>query len=378
MSCEKITVAEARKKEAIGKSVPVTRSLLKTVKYSYLLSAFLFLIVLAQGARAEISDFEIVKVYDAAPHSAFTDLIRFNDTFYITFRTGTGHIPGKQTGEGDGDIPILSSKDGKNWQLVASLTKKTFDLRDPKLSVTPDGRIMVLMGGSVYIDGKLTDKVPHVSFSDKDGKNFSPPQPLVIDPAIKNELDWIWRVTWHGNIGYGTGYGTADGGKEWVASLVKTTDGIYYDLVKKFDRPNKPNEATARFLSNDEMRIFLRCESGNGELGSASAPYTDWQWTDLGMRVGGPEMLVLPNGKLLFGHRVYEQSGVSTVLSVQDTDGKLRNIARFPSRGDTSYPGFVVHDGKLWASYYSSHEGKTSIYLAIVPLDKILDESKND
>ena len=35
-----------------------------------------------------------------------------------------------------------------------------------------------------------------------------------------------------------------------------------------------------------------------------------------------------------------------------------------PSGGDCSYPGMVEHEGLLWMSYYSSHEGKTSIYLA--------------
>ena len=348
------------------------------MKYLTYFFVFLFLLALSHHAVAEISDFEIVKVYDAAPHSAFTDIIRFKDTFYITFRTGTAHVPGKQTGEGDGEIPILSSNDGKNWQLIDLLTKKTFDLRDPKLSVTPGGRIMVLMGGSIYVDGKLTGREPQVSFSDKDGKNFSQPQPVVFDAAMQNELGWLWRVTWHGNTGYGTGYSIPLGAdkKEWVLFLVKTTDGINYDLVQKFDRTNQPNEATARFLSNGDMRIFLRREAGNGELGSAPAPYTDWKWDDLGMRVGGPEMLVLPNGKLVFGHRLYESSGASTVLSVQGADGKLRVIARFPSKGDTSYPGFVVHDGKLWMSYYSSHEGKTAIYLAIVPLDKVVEESE--
>jgi len=344
------------------------------MKHLFIFSASLFFVLWGSSTVAEISDIEIVKVDDAAPHSAFTDLIRFKDTFYITFRTGTGHIPGKRTGEGDGEIPILSSPDGKNWRRIACLTKKTFDLRDPKLSVTHDGRIMVLMGGSIYKEGKLTDRIPHVSFSDKDGQNFSDPQPLVIDPAIKNELGWIWRVTWHGDTGYGTGYSAFDD-KEWIFSLVKTVDGIHYDLVKKFDRPNKPNEATVRFLSNGDMRIFLRCESGNGVLGSAAPPYTDWQWQDLGMRVGGPEMIVLPNEKLLFGHRIYEQGGASTVLSVQGKEGKLRIIARLPSKGDTSYPGFVIHDGKLWGSYYDSREGKTAVYLAIVPLDKILEES---
>jgi hypothetical protein len=39
-----------------------------------------------------------------------------------------------------------------------------------------------------------------------------------------------------------------------------------------------------------------------------------------------------------------------------------------PSGGDNSYPGMAWHDGTLWLSYYSSHEGKASIYLAEIAL----------
>ena len=35
-----------------------------------------------------------------------------------------------------------------------------------------------------------------------------------------------------------------------------------------------------------------------------------------------------------------------------------------PSGGDCSYPGFAFYDNLLWNLYYSSHEGKTAIYLA--------------
>jgi hypothetical protein len=41
-------------------------------------------------------------------------------------------------------------------------------------------------------------------------------------------------------------------------------------------------------------------------------------------------------------------------------------VLTLPSGGDCSYPGMVWHDDRLWISYYSSHEGKTSIYLAKV------------
>ncbi|MFV1963959.1 MAG: hypothetical protein ACC628_00945 [Pirellulaceae bacterium] len=45
---------------------------------------------------------------------------------------------------------------------------------------------------------------------------------------------------------------------------------------------------------------------------------------------------------------------------------ELIEALQLPSGGDTSYAGLVWHDDMLWISYYASHEGKTSIYLAKV------------
>jgi hypothetical protein len=44
--------------------------------------------------------------------------------------------------------------------------------------------------------------------------------------------------------------------------------------------------------------------------------------------------------------------------------GTLTKCLKFPSRKDTSYAGIVWSKGLLWMNYYSSHEDKTSIYLA--------------
>jgi len=59
----------------------------------------------------------------------------------------------------------------------------------------------------------------------------------------------------------------------------------------------------------------------------------------------------------------------------------LTPLVTLPSGGDTSYPGLVWHDGELWMSYYSSHEGKTSIYLARIAIDETADgadDSRDD
>jgi hypothetical protein len=49
-------------------------------------------------------------------------------------------------------------------------------------------------------------------------------------------------------------------------------------------------------------------------------------------------------------------------------DGQYNPQLTLPSGGDNSYPGMVWHGGQLWLSYYSSHEGKSSIYLAKIKL----------
>ena len=72
----------------------------------------------------------------------------------------------------------------------------------------------------------------------------------------------------------------------------------------------------------------------------------------------------LPDGRLLAGIRLYQPKPRTALAWVDPTTGKLTECLALPSGGDTSYPGLVLHDGTLWVSYYSSHEGKTAIYLA--------------
>src|SRR5262249_23559349 len=86
----------------------------------------------------------VAKIWDRAPHNAFTDLIRWHGRWYCTFREADGHVGG------DGKLRVLTSADGAVWEAVALVAEEGIDLRDPKLSVTPDDRLMLVAGGSVY------------------------------------------------------------------------------------------------------------------------------------------------------------------------------------------------------------------------------------
>jgi hypothetical protein len=81
-------------------------------------------------------------------------------------------------------------------------------------------------------------------------------------------------------------------------------------------------------------------------------------------------MIRLPDGRFIAAVRLYEGQVRTSLCWLDPQDGKLSECLKLPSGGDTSYAGLVPHEGLLWVSYYSSHEGKTSIYLAKVRLPK--------
>ena len=58
-------------------------------------------------AQEPLKLLEVRKIWDKAPHNAFTDLIRFKDNWISFFAEGKGHAPP------DGALRILTSQDGR-------------------------------------------------------------------------------------------------------------------------------------------------------------------------------------------------------------------------------------------------------------------------
>jgi hypothetical protein len=304
---------------------------------------------------------QVEKIWDQAPHNAFTDLLRFNGAFYCAFREGIGHVSGP-----DGKARILRSKDGRQWESVALLEVKDRDVRDPKLSITPDNRIMVLMDVEVSDGKKVISRKPLISVSDASGTTFSTPAQSVVDPSIASWSDWVWRLTWHKGTGYAILY------QMDKIYLVSTKDGSYFENVSRIEVDGNPNECTIRFDKNGKMYVLIRREGADqlGVIASADAPYRQWSLVKMDKRLGGPNFLFLDSETMVMGTRQYKPK-MSTVIYVTDLEGKVQKTIELPSSGDTSYPGMLVYKGKLWTSYYSSHEGKTSIYLAKIPLKQL-------
>lgn len=309
----------------------------------------------------------VEKIWDKPIHSAFTDLIIFNRKFYCSFREGDGHVPISGV---NGTVRILSSVDGSKWEDVALLKKEGMDLRDPKLSITPSGTLMVIIGGSIYDGRVLKGRIPQVSFS-KDGKSFTEPDKVSIDADIVSWGDWIWRVTWHKGVGYAIDYqiGPEERKGSTALYLLKTTDGKHFSKVHQFHIDGFPNEATIRFGKKDSMHVLIRRELDDkmGTFAVAASPYSQWDIYKINYQLGGPNFIFSNNAKRIIGTRVYTPS-VHMGLLKEDSKGHFEEIINFPSSNDCSYPGMVVKGKILYMSYYSTHEGKSSIYFSKTPL----------
>lgn len=327
-----------------------------------------FLLATALHAQ-DWSILEHRRIWSEPQHAAFGDLIRFDNRWFAVFREGRTHAPSSGKPD-DGKLRVISSEDGASWKSEALLAEAGVDLRDPHLSLTPDDRLMIVCGGSYYPAGVYKGRQSRVFFS-PNGHEWTVPSPVVA------EGHWLWRVTWHNGRAYGISkYGSPSAelkDNPRRQRLVTSRNGLQWQTVAELDVPGG-DETTLRFLPNGGAVALMRNSSQPGAhayVGTSPPPYTDWQWKQTSHFLGGPNFIVLPDGRWIAGGRLYPNGDRAQPYPGLGllTPEEFRPVFRLPGSGDSSYPGLVWHDGILWVLYYASHEGKTSIYLAKLRLN---------
>lgn len=302
---------------------------------------------------------DVKKIWDKAPHNAFTDLIRFQDNWFCVFREGADHV------SPDGALRVITSADGENWEPAALISAPDMDLRDAKITITPENRLMLTGAGALH-DKSVHSHQSLAWFSD-DGFNWSEHFPIG-DPDF-----WLWRTTWHKNKAYSMGYGCNN---QRLLRLYSGTDGKNFTpLVEDLGVTDYPNETSIVFNGDTAFCLLRRDgERKTGLIGTALPPYEHWEWKNLGTRIGGPHMIQLPDGQFIAAVRLYNTENWhparTSLCRIDVNNGKITEALTLPSGGDTSYPGMVWFNEILWVSYYSTHEEKTAVYLAKIKIQK--------
>ncbi len=307
----------------------------------------------------------VAKIWDLGMHNSMTDLCRFHNNWFCVFREAEEHA-----GESFGTIRLLVSPDGYKWDSIARFSLPEKDLRDPKLSITPHGRLMLLTTAisNVKNRGKIECQ-SLVSFS-FDAVNWSPLIPI----EITNE--WLWRVTWFHGKAYGLTYrhvGNAPHDQTQLR-LYYTDNGIKYTLIADLHVPGNPSEGTLQLFSSGEMMALVRRGQGrNAWVGRALPPYDTWEWNDAGRYLAGPNFIITNDNILFEAGRsaMFTPYGLHEKMTVGLIEHhKIAPLLFLPSAVDCGYPGMTLIDDQLYISYYSAHENKAAIYFAILKIQK--------
>jgi hypothetical protein len=354
---------------------PSRHVLLLTALASLLPTSLVFCQDLPPVRVATVRVNSVRRLFHNGQHNAFTDLCRFGDHIYLTFRTcPDGHMVHPTS-----SILVLRTTDGTDWQQVHQFNVPLRDTRDPHFLVFQQKLFVIT--GTWYCGAtspKSRDLNEHLGYAcvTSDGTNWQGPH--LLEGTYGH---YVWRAAAHGNRAYLCGrrkhefYKSDEPEPDIVESaLLASDDGLVWSKVGLFQE--KFGDETA-FLFEPDGSILAVARGGGkqpAQLCRAQHPYRDWQRTDLGRQVGGP-LLTRWNGHTLVGGRKTLADPKTTLYWL--SDDQLREFAELPSAGDNSYPGFVaLDDRRAWISYYSTHERNdagqpiTAIYLAELAWDR--------
>jgi hypothetical protein len=114
--------------------------------------------------------------------------------------------------------------------------------------------------------------------------------------------------------------------------LYKSNDGKSFEtLVADLGIDSYPNETSIEFKGDTAFCLLRRDgEIKTGLLGTALPPYTNWEWKDLGVRIGGPDMILLHDGRFVAAVRLYETDNWhparTSLCQINPVTGKLSEL----------------------------------------------------
>ncbi|MDP7302550.1 MAG: hypothetical protein QGG09_05580 [Pirellulaceae bacterium] len=314
----------------------------------------------------------IRRVFHNGEHNAFTDLARFRDSYYLTFRScPDGHMVHPTA-----SVIILTSRDGRGWEHVHRFRVPLRDTRDPHFLVFRD-QLFVYTG--TWYSGKTTiptadyDMNKHLGFAvwSPDGRQWEGPRQL--EGTFGH---YVWRATTFGDKAYLCGRRKQDfaiaprgEGPNVESVMLESDDGLIW-RTRAFFQETRGDETAFQFEADGTVLAIGRRGSDKAQWLRSAPPYTKWDRRGLDRYIGGPLLVRWGDRTVVGGRKTHDGKGAKTSMCWLVGD-QLHEFAELPSGGDNSYPGFVaLSPRRAIMSWYSSHEKDdtgqtiTAIYMA--------------
>ena len=338
----------------------------------------------------ELTHWTVVDTGDdpARSHNSNTDMIFYNDYFYIVFQQSKWHIQDEH-----GSLVIIRSPDASagSWEEIHRITLPNTDVRDPKFANVSD-RLFVY-----FLPNYRFDPAPNTTYylySD-DGLTFTPPRELKVnvtyryDTGIKEHVitaGWnLWRpktpdnVNWYvlasgrkykedpGSVGDADVTGT-------MTILLKTQNGLNWTEVSEVYTTYGNGEACLEFLPSGELITTHRVGSmglpgyafGNPHgctmIGTSYNNFKNWSFApEFQTRLDGSTLFTLDGRIFAVGrNHLGPRTDMGNHFTVKRTafyevkSDRLIHLFDVPSCGDTAYTGVVLKDGWVYTSYYTN------------------------
>ena len=322
------------------------------------------------------------RIFHNGEHNAFTDMVRFRDRFYLSFRS----CPDGHYAYPTSSIIILESGDARTWEQVHCFNVPKRDVRDGHFLIFKDK--LFIYSGTWYCGDssprsdqdrgharEMNQQLGYAAVS-TDGRTWS--EPVMLEGTYGH---FIWQAA----VYNGTAYLCGRRKREFIevpnddrsvheSAMLESDDGLIWRQRGLFQTTHGNETA---FLFEPEGSVLALCRStlSNSQLCRSKPPYAEWTRTDLHRFIGGPMLVKWGAHFLVGGRKQVDDQEPKTVLSWL-IDEQLHDVAELPSGGDNSYTGFVaLSPTRALISWYSSHEqddsGKamTAIYLAELEID---------
>ena len=316
--------------------------------------------------RAQVNPKVVLQTWDVANdgmHNSNTDMIEWQGNFYISYVSSPYHF-----GNDASVLHVKRSGDkGITWQEMDQFNPPGEDIRDPKFAIIGKRLFLYALKNTSFV------AEPYLSIYayTENGSAWT-------DFQSVNGVDgWLfWRPKTQDGI---TFYNAAYWWEHGKSVLLKSTDGIRWEIISTIHEGGRNDETEIEFLPDGRMLATARLEYGEGEvifgdpkgatlISLAEPPYTTWtpRAESLVTRLDGP-YLFLYHGRVYAVGRFQPNPGREGPLTDQGSilapkrtslfevrETGLAYLTDLPSAGDTAYVGLVVNGDTAYATYYTS------------------------